>query len=195
MSPKKPTLLTPADFRRVPWKNGGGISTTIASAHRDEVADNWTSVIWQFGRTGITASGPFSNLSGYERLQVVVEGCGLVLESPNRADIIDLRQPLTVVRYDGGLPLVSRLENGPVEVVNLIACRSDCRADLAVLTERDGAKLPAAIHVAYAPSSASQLKLNACDFDIPHGHALLFDGAPNVICVSGTMLIASVTFH
>ena len=63
------SLLDPAQYRRTPWKNGGG--TTIDIAEQGDV--------WRFGRTPIVASGPFSDYAGFDRVQVLVAGRGLVL--------------------------------------------------------------------------------------------------------------------
>jgi len=119
------TPLPPEGFRRTPWKNGGGVTIDIADAYREGAAPgSWEGMIWRFGRTSIVAPGPFSDLTGYERLQLVIAGSGLVLETP--AGEIDLRSSFKPVRYDGGTPIVSRLENGPVDVMNLIADRALC---------------------------------------------------------------------
>src|SRR5690606_31133787 len=116
----KPILSAlPQDgFHHSPWKNGGGVTVDITGAYRpDAEGDSWAATIWRFGRTVIATPAPFSDLRGYERMQLVIEGAGLVLETPEGE--IDLRQALKPVRYDGGLAIVSRLEQGPVEVVNL----------------------------------------------------------------------------
>ena len=62
--------------------------------------------------------GAFSDLSGFDREQVLVCGQGLVLETPSGE--IDVRQPFKPVRFAGETGIVSRLEAGPVEVVNLL---------------------------------------------------------------------------
>ena len=121
------TLLAPSQYRRMPWKNGGGTATDVAT---DRATGG---EVWRFGRTAIPVPGPFSDYTGYDRVQVVIGGHGLVLDGPDGE--IDLRTPFKVVRYKGELPLVSRLEAGPVEVVNLIADRAQFKVDLRVLVE------------------------------------------------------------
>jgi environmental stress-induced protein Ves len=115
------TLLLPSQYKRTPWKNGGGTTTTIAEQNG----------VWQFGRTPITAAGPFSDYAGYDRLQVLVAGRGLVLQTTDGE--IDVRVPFRPVRFKGEDKIVSRLEAGPVEVVNLIGRRADVAIELAVL--------------------------------------------------------------
>ena len=77
--------------------------------------------VWRFGRTPITAAGSFSDYTGFDRMQVLVAGSGLVLETPDGE--IDVRTPFKPVRFAGETRIVSRLEAGPVEVINLMGDR------------------------------------------------------------------------
>jgi environmental stress-induced protein Ves len=171
------TLLEPAHYRRTPWKNGGG--TTVDIARQDGV--------WQFGRTPITAPAAFSDYSGFERLQVLVAGRGLVLRTPTGE--IDVRQPLKPVRFAGETPITSRLEAGPVEVVNLIGKRSDVTIDLVVLTAGQTAQLAKGTHLAYAAAGAAKTN----DRDLPADHCLRIDGGPAMLaCAAGVLVVGSV---
>jgi environmental stress-induced protein Ves len=125
--------LAPEDYRRIPWKNGRGELVVVDS----EGGESWQNrgVAWHFGRTAIVEEGPFSDYTGYERLQVVIKGAGLVLMA--RDHEIDLRRPMHPQRYDGGTPIRTRLEKGSVEVVNLIADRARFDIDLRVGKARE----------------------------------------------------------
>lgn len=187
------TPIAPEDFRRTPWKNGGGIAIDIAGAYREGSAPgNWDDAVWRFGRTAIVAPGPFSDLTGYERLQVVIGGSGLVLETP--AGEIDLRRPFAPVRYDGGTPIVTRLEDGPVEVVNLIADRALCAIDLHVVSPGESLSLSEGIHILYAPDARIAGRCDDADIALPGGHALRIDAtAPSPLTLaSGRALLASI---
>jgi hypothetical protein len=128
--PSSVTLLDPASYRRTPWKNGGGVTIDIAGAHRpDADPAGWDGMIWRFGRTRIERPGPFSDLSGYDRVIAVVEGRGLLLHPQDRAQL-DVRAPFQPVAFPGEWPIASELTSGPVGVVNLIADRALCAIDL-----------------------------------------------------------------
>jgi environmental stress-induced protein Ves len=175
------TLLTPAQYRRMPWKNGGGTATDVAT---DETGGE----VWRFGRTAIPGPGPFSDYTGYDRVQVVIGGRGLVLDGPDGE--IDLRTPFQVVRYKGELPLVSRLEAGPVEVVNLIGLRARVKVDMQVLEAGTTVQLGKGLHFAYAPTEAARV----IDHDLPTDHSLRIEAAgPTMLaCESGRVLVASI---
>jgi environmental stress-induced protein Ves len=188
------THLDPEQFRRTPWKNGGGLSLDIAGAHSTGgLEDGYDGMLWRFGRTSILQPGPFSDLTGYDRLQLVLNGAGLVLETAQGE--IDLRQPLQPVRYDGGIPIVTRLENGPVEVINLIADREQCEIDLRAL--EPGARLetrPGATTLLYAPDAPCELRAAGQHQHLATGHALRLETpAPcQVVVVTGMVIAASI---
>ena len=188
------TALDPAGYRRTPWKNGGGITIDIAEAFRDGATPGaWEGMVWRFGRTAITTPGPFSDLSGYDRVQMVVAGNGLVLAAPDHE--IDVRQPFVAVRFAGETPIVSRLEAGPVEVVNLIGDRSAVRLDMRVLEASQMLRLAAGTHIAYCPAGAAALDCRRERHELAQDHALRleFAGEAAISCTRGKQLVASIT--
>ena len=82
-------------------------------------------------------------------MQVLVAGSGLVLKTPDGE--IDVRQPFRPVRFAGETPIVSRLEAGPVEVVNLIGHRAKVKIDIVVLDEGRTLRLEPGTHFVYTP--------------------------------------------
>ena len=185
------TPLDHAAYRHTPWKNGGGVTIDIAESMRPGfVPGSWDGMLWRFGRTAIAAPGPFSDLSGFDRQQVLVSGRGLVLETP--AGEIDVRQPFRPVRFAGETPIVSRLESGPVEVVNLIGDRSRVSIDLACLADGATKTCAAGVHIIYAPTSSCDLTIDANPCKIANGHAIHVDAAENFTVASrhGTAIIA-----
>jgi hypothetical protein len=185
------TPLPQENFRRTPWKNGGGVTIDIADAYRpDAEPGSWQGMVWRLGRTTIAAPGPFSDLTGYDRLQTVIAGAGLVLETPTGE--IDLRRPYRVVRYDGATPIASRLENGPVEVVNLIADRTRCEIALAVVAAPGRLDLQTGLHVVYAPDAVVSGIAGSAMVAIPAGNALRIDAtATTALTIEGGMAIVA----
>lgn len=163
----KITSLPASGFSRRPWKNGLGETVTIASRTSGE---GWQDVEWSLSRTTIEAAGPFSDFSGYERWQVVTEGTGLVLETPEGE--IDLRRPFRPVRYDGALAARARLESGKVGVVNLIARKNRYVISMIALAEGEEAQRSGGLHLLFAPVGDCRVLLADQAFALGAGDAL-----------------------
>jgi environmental stress-induced protein Ves len=189
----KTTLLKSEDYTRSPWKNGGGIFTDIADAHRaGSPAKDWDSLLWRFASTPIVAPGPFSYMPGIDRLQMVVAGHGLVLKAPGQE--FDEREPFTTVRFTGELEIVTELEAGPVEVVNLMARRGAAEIALLALREPGDRPLSAGTHLVYAVSGNCSIRLNSEDLVIPDGSTLKVEltEASQFALVSGLAVLGSI---
>lgn len=176
------TALDPAAYVRTPWKNGGGVSVDIAL----------DGDVWRFGRTPITAAAPFSDYTGYDRLQVLVAGSGLVLQTPSGE--IDVRRPFQPVRFAGETPIVSRLEAGPVEVVNLIGDRRRVRLGLVVLEAGRTRVLGPGVHIAYCPGGRARLQVAGKTYDLEADGGLRIEDEDGVVsCLAGVMVLGSVS--
>ena len=153
------TRLDSAGHRRSPWKNGGGVTVDIAGASVPGVVPGaWDGVIWRFGQTRIERPGPFSDLSGFDRLLAVVEGRGLVLH-PVGAPPVDVRARFQPVRFPGEWRIESELEDGPVAVVNLMADRRRAAIDLRVAVGITRLAFEPGTLVLYAAAGPSTVEL------------------------------------
>ena len=176
------TPLDPTRYVRTPWKNGGGVTTDIA----------FDGDVWRFSRTPITAPGPFSDYTGFDRQQVLVAGSGLVLQTPSGD--IDVRRPFRPVRFAGETPIVSRLEAGPVEVINLMGERSKVRLDLAVLEAGSQRRLGPGIHIAYCPAGRAALRLADETYDLQSDGGLRIEDLDSVAtCSTGLIVLGSIS--
>ncbi len=177
------TLLDPSQYRRSPWKNGGGVTVDIAEQGET----------WRFGRTPIVAAGPFSDYAGFDRVQVLVGGRGLVLQTPDGE--IDVRTPFKPVRFAGETPITSRLEAGPVEVVNLIGARAAVHVDIAVLRAGQSLALRPGTHIAYCASGPARLEAEGKQYALAADHGLRIEapGSTMLAVPGGRVIVASIT--
>jgi environmental stress-induced protein Ves len=190
MNPARITRLDPKAYRRTPWKNGGGVTIDIADAYRRGAAPgSWSGMLWRLGRTQIVTPGPFSDLSGYDRILTVIGGSGLVLEVEGGA-ALDARAPLRPVRFRGEDRIVSRLEAGPVAVLNLIADRVH-DIDVAILRGGDARTLDAEIGIVCA-LGASAVAIGGADCALAEDDALRVDGGGTLTVRSGTVALATI---
>jgi len=148
--------------------------------------------VWRFGRTPITAAGPFSDYTGFDRMQVLVAGSGLMLETPDGE--IDVREPFKPVRFAGETSITSRLEAGPVEVVNLMGDRGRVQIDLAVLEAGETQHLGPGLHIAYCPTGSARLRLLGEEYALQADGGLRIEGADGwpANCTAGVILMGSV---
>jgi hypothetical protein len=187
------TPLDPAAFRHMPWKNGGGVTIDIAVTMLPGFEPgSWEGIIWRFSRTAIVTPGAFSDLSGYDRELALISGQGLVLRTP--VGEIDVRQPFRPVRFAGETSIVSRLEAGPVEVVNLIGDRSRVSIDLSYLSDGATSACLPGVHVIYAASGPCELTIDGKPCEIAAGHAIRIDAGTSFSVASrlGAAVVAGV---
>lgn len=187
------TRLDPAAYRRTPWKNGGGITIDIADAYAPgAAAGGWSGMLWRLGRTQIVEPGPFSDLSGYDRILTVIGGRGLVLEIAG-GTALDVREPFRPVRFTGEDRITSRLEAGPVAVLNLMSDRKHA-IDVTVLSGQDTRALDAAINIVYAIEH-SEIVVGGRLLALKVDEALRSDKGGELTMRSGRVALASISWR
>jgi environmental stress-induced protein Ves len=185
------TRLDPAAYRRTPWKNGGGMTIDIADAYAPGAEPGgWSGMLWRLGRTRIVEPGPFSDLSGYDRILTVIGGRGLVLEIAG-GEALDVREPFRPIRFTGEDRITSRLEAGPVAVFNLMSDRKHA-IDVAVLGGQDTRALDAAINIVYAIED-TDIVLGGQAFTLKADEALRSDEAGHLIVRSGRIALSTIS--
>jgi environmental stress-induced protein Ves len=187
------TRLDPRAYRRTPWKNGGGVTVDIADAYAPGVEPGaWHGMLWRVGHTRIVAGGPFSDLAGYDRILTVIGGRGLLLDIEHGATL-DVREPFRPVRFRGEDRIVSRLEAGPVRVLNLLADRTRYAIDVVILNGGDAHVLDHAIHIAYALEN-SAVAVDGASLALADDEALRVEGAPGRLAAErGRVALAMIS--
>lgn len=123
--------LTRKDARRVPWRNGRGVTEELAlwpAAASFERGD----FDGRISRARVDEPGPFSTYPGFERLIVVTAGAGLVLDHGGAAPRARLRS-LEPYRFQGEWPTTAEPVSGPVTDFNVLVRRESARAEIEVL--------------------------------------------------------------
>ncbi|MEJ1966813.1 MAG: HutD family protein [Gammaproteobacteria bacterium] len=78
-------IVRSADYRRMPWKNGGGETREIAVSPAGAALD---ALDWRVSLATVASDGPFSVFSGVTRTLSVIRGAGINLQvgdAPPRA--------------------------------------------------------------------------------------------------------------
>jgi len=109
------TIITPKQFKTLPWKNGKG--ETIELAINDNASlDNFS---WRISMATVVEDGVFSDFSGYMRNLILIEGNGLNLQHDHN-HIDRLSDLLDVATFDGGCTTVGNLHNDAIIDFNVI---------------------------------------------------------------------------
>ncbi|WP_448207479.1 HutD/Ves family protein [Azospirillum sp. sgz302134] len=171
------TLLDPADYRRMPWKNGGGTTTEIAQAPLPGDAGRF---LWRVSIADVAGAGPFSAFSGYERLIAVVEGAGMRLTVDGVPLTLHHRAP--AFRFSGDAVVECALLNGPVRDFNLIVDREHADGQLDLVPAGDSAAVPGTgTALVHALDGSVTLRTAAGEVHVPAGWTARLNTTPGTV--------------
>lgn len=162
------TRLAPADHRRVPWKNGGGVTTELAV----EPAPGGR-FVWRVSIADVVEPGPFSAFPGYDRLIAVVEGDGMRL-SVDGAAPVERRRLDPAFAFPGEAPVWCEPTAGPIRDVNLMLDRASATGALTLLAGDTGHRAAGDVLLVHALAGALSVIPDGGEaLTVPAGHSLL----------------------
>ncbi|HYO53137.1 HutD family protein [Archangium sp.] len=121
--------LGPADYRDMPWKNGGGVTRELLKLpHPSDPAR----FLARLSIATVGAPGPFSLFPGVDRTLMLLDGAGMVLSIRGAQEVVlDRRwQPFA---FPGEAEIHCQLLGGPVRDFNLMVDRAVAQASLEVV--------------------------------------------------------------
>ena len=112
-------LILADAMRRMPWKNGGGVTTEIAIAPAGATLDNFD---WRISTAQVDAAGPFSRFAGIDRSLAVIAGGRLTM---HRADgeTVTLAPGEALARFPGEVDVHATLD-APLSDFNVMTRRN-----------------------------------------------------------------------
>jgi environmental stress-induced protein Ves len=122
-------VISPRDHRQVPWRNGRGSTADIAWAGWPQASGEQAA--WRLSLADIAEDAPFSDFAGFDRVILLAEGAGFVLEGGGR-EAVTLAPPPIPIAFPGEWAPACRLLGGPVRALNVITARGRARAEVAV---------------------------------------------------------------
>ena len=114
-----PRILTPADYRRMPWKNGGGETIEIAVEPAGAGLDDFA---WRLSMAKVERDGPFSLFAGIDRTLCLLEGEGMRL-AVDGAMPIELTLASPPFSFPGDAAAGAALIAGPIVDLNVMTRR------------------------------------------------------------------------
>lgn len=112
-------ILRAADYRVMPWKNGGGTTTEIAVSPDGAGLDDFD---WRVSMARVGGSGPFSSFAGIDRTLSVLEGEGIVLDVAGQPAAL-LTASSAPFSFPADLPTSAALIAGPITDLNVMSRR------------------------------------------------------------------------
>lgn len=175
-------LLAPADYRRMPWKNGGGVTWEIAVGPPDADLARFA---WRVSVAEIARDGPFSTFPGVDRTLVLLHGDGMRLSGDGAT--VDLRTPYEPIRFAGEAALDCALRGGPTRDFNLMVRRAFGSGEVRVVREVGEAVPPAAAYVCYSATGVCECLLaGSPPIEVAAEHALVVEGEAGGLHVNPT---------
>lgn len=112
-------VLRAADYRRMPWKNGGGVTAEIAVFPEGAGLDDF---VWRASMAEVASDGPFSAFPGIDRTLTVLAGEGLRL-AVGDADAVLLTPASEPFPFAADQPAHGALAGGAVTDLNVMTRR------------------------------------------------------------------------
>lgn len=110
-------LIRSKNYRRMPWKNGGGETIEIAISPPEASIDAFD---WRVSMARVEQDGPFSAFPGVDRTLAILDGEGIELTLDGQLPVAIVDQPFS---FPGDVAAVSRLLSGPVTDLNVMTRR------------------------------------------------------------------------
>jgi len=161
-------LITPTQYRRMPWKNGGGLTEEIATYPDNATLDGFD---WRISIAEVARDGPFSLFPGIDRTIALLEGAGMRLRHKD-GDIV-MRTPFEPHAFDGNDAVDCALLDGPIRDFNAMTRRG--RAQASVTVVRSDTTLAASdFTIAFAAIGTHECEvLSELPMRIPPRHTLI----------------------
>lgn len=124
--------LTLKDYKKMPWKNGLGMTTELAvSHHEDKDGGRDSPFLWRVSIAGVVQDGPFSMFPHIDRHIMLLEGAGISLDGGD-GGVFELSKPHKFVPFAGDIDVYGRLYDGDILDLNVMHDRRflDAKVDV-----------------------------------------------------------------
>lgn len=116
-------LLRAADYRRMPWKNGGGETIEMMVSPADASLETFD---WRISMAHVAKPGSFSLFPGIDRTLAIIGGAGITLNF-QKSEGVSAYQESTPFSFSGDLEVNSSLIDGPIDDLNIMSRRGRYR--------------------------------------------------------------------
>lgn len=172
-------IIRSTDYRRMPWKNGGGETVEIAISPEGASLDAFD---WRISMAHVASSGPFSRFPGVDRTLAVLDGAGIRLDVAGRGTVT-LGRETPPFAFSGDDRAAAELLDGPIDDLNAMTRRASHRHRLSRVSLAAPAHLPREgdLLLAMVRDATATAKTGGQQYMLAAGDTILLcheDGAP-----------------
>ncbi|MDG1859831.1 MAG: HutD family protein [Emcibacteraceae bacterium] len=111
-------FLTLQDYKKMPWKNGLGMTSELAVCHHDDHIKD-SPFLWRISIAGVAEDGPFSIFPNIDRNIMLLEGEGISLDGGD-AGHYELSELHKFISFAGDIDVFGRLYGGDILDLNVM---------------------------------------------------------------------------
>jgi environmental stress-induced protein Ves len=183
-------ILRAADYRRMPWKNGGGLTTEIAVYPEGAGLDDFQ---WRLSMANVASDGPFSAFPDVDRTLAVLEGEGIVLAVEGRSEVA-LTDSSPPFAFTADKRSSARLIAGPILDLNVMTRRGRFAHRMARLGPGTATVGGSSLTMVFCAAGSAELSSGAEKATLGlHDAAVGTD--PSTVSVPADAVLYSVTFE
>lgn len=130
---ERSVYLPAAKRATVPWKNGGGVTTDVATCPRGASNGGWD---WRISMATFDRPGPFSRFEEVDRVLLLLSGALRLRLSDDDAPVELL--PGDVIRFAGDVPVFGEPRGGAAADLNIMSRRGRWQIAIDRLTPATG---------------------------------------------------------
>jgi uncharacterized protein len=185
-------ILRASDYRQMPWKNGGGVTTELAIAPPGASLGEFD---WRISMATVASDGPFSRFGGIDRTLTVLSGEGLEL-AVESAPLVRLTPASAPIAFRGDVAASAKLVAGPVTDFNVMTRRGRWTHNVENLTTNGMQVLPVDSDVFIVFCRSGEITFD--NSSVVHAHDAVMIGPPQhgakiSIAGSGEALIVRIS--
>jgi environmental stress-induced protein Ves len=174
-------ILRATDYRRMPWKNGGGETREVLVSPAGAALKE---IDWRISLATIASDGPFSTFEGIERTLSVIRGAGIHLTVDDALPVL-LRDDSEPHTFAGESQTSATLVDGTIVDLNVMTRRDTFRHSVRRLSCDGHLRLEPAATITIVFCQRGQLELGSNGRLEPEDCAI-FEGTAAAIELSST---------
>jgi len=122
-------ILSAENYLTMPWANGGGVTAQVAAS---PPGSDMNSFDWRVSIAQIVHGGPFSELTGVDRVLALIDGDSLQLTIDDTPHCLTPESPID---FAGEAHVECHLPDGPTRDLNLMTRRGRCSGGMQFVTD------------------------------------------------------------